>query len=684
MYGLIMPPDDGTSRAEWRQNLQLWRATSRDLMGYDGSLYDRPEFAWITRTFALGFLMMSDLQFYDPENGRYTLDTLLDQAVEDFGGFDAIILWHAYPKIGFDARNQFDFYRDSPGGLDGLRAIVERCHGRRVRVYLDYNPWDTGTRREGVSDVDALVELVKTINADAIFLDTMSHAAEELRVRLDEVRPGVSLESENLVPLEHLHSHPSSWAQALPEGNIPGVLRNKWFERRHMQHHIKRWQRDHTEELHLAWMNGTGIVIWENVFGTDVRWSARDKSILRSMLPIQRRYADLFAGEGWQPFIETPHPDICASQWTGDNICLWALCNRADAVYTGRLLDIEELMGFEYYDLIQGESLTPVVRGGRAILYGTLRPRGIGAILAIAPSQVDDALRKLLASQRRLDVRANFEPTPPIHVETLRPVTRTSPYSATNIPRDMAVIPARRFNMTIVFTIRECGFYKVEDAPALDLRYRNLHQLATITRPVDIGAFALDLTPVTNAQFAAFLQATGYQPGQPDHFLNHWKEGVLPTTLEEHPVVYIDLDDARAYAHWAGKRLPTEEEWQHAAQGFEERIYPWGNAFDSACCNHGITGSTTPVTTFLAGRSPFGCYDLCGNVWELTESERSDNRTRFCILKGGSYYRAAGSEWYADGGAQPNAFGAKFLLSWPRLDRCATIGFRCAVDVCRE
>jgi formylglycine-generating enzyme required for sulfatase activity len=194
--------------------------------------------------------------------------------------------------------------------------------------------------------------------------------------------------------------------------------------------------------------------------------------------------------------------------------------------------------------------------------------------------------------------------------------------------------------------------------------------------------FALDETPVTNGQFAAFLQASGYVPEQRENFLKHWQEGEIPAGTEEHPVVYVSLEDARAYAAWGGKRLPTDTEWQLAAAGAEGRRFPWGDEWDAACCNAGQFGTTTPVKQFPAGRTTDGIYDLCGNVWEWTESERTDtDRTRFVLLKGGSFYRAVGSEWYADGGAQANDFAAKFLLMSPGIDRCATIGFRCAVDM---
>lgn len=673
MHALIPAPSDPSQWALWREHLHHWRTSTRYLLNHDDLLYQLPEFAWIPRTFTLALVMMGDLKFYD---GDYRLDSFLDNAEQQFGGYDALILWHAYPRIGFDDRNQFDFYRDMPGGLERLRLLVDECHARDVRVYVDYNPWDTGTRREDKSDIDALVELIKTIDADAIFLDTMSNAAQGLREKLDAVRPGVTLESEVLVPLEHLSTHPSSWAQSF--NDAPGVLRNKWYERRHMQHRIKRWQHDHTPELHTAWMNGTGMVVWENVFGSDIRWSERDKSLLRSIVGIQRRYADLFCGEGWTPLLPTHHQNIYASQWHDESTRLWTLVNEAETDSAGDLLIIPHRDGDTYFDLLRGEKISPEIINGEATLQGQISGRGVGALLATShiPADFDD----FLARQRTISAHANFDPTPPPHIENLRPQPTTPIYNAANLPADMIAIPSQKFDMTVTFTVRECGFYDVSGVEYPSLRYVNLHRPWSLTRPVEVRPYAIDLTPVTNRQFADFLAATDYTPDHPKNFLKHWQNGNVPPGLDDHPVVYVSLEDARSYAAWAGKRLPTEPEWQHAAQGVESRQYPWGKNWQPDLCNHGQTRGTTPVRNYPDGRSPYGLYDLCGNVWEWTESERSDGRTRFVILKGGSYYQAKGSEWYADGDAQTNDFAAKFLLMYPGLDRCATIGFRCAAD----
>ena len=103
------------------------------------------------------------------------------------------------------------------------------------------------------------------------------------------------------------------------------------------------------------------------------------------------------------------------------------------------------------------------------------------------------------------------------------------------------------------------------------------------SRAIDIAAFYIDQYPVTNQQFAAFLAATKYHPADDHNFLRDWKAGRYPAGWDNKPVTWVSLEDARAYAAWAGKRLPHEWEWQYAAQGTDGRLYPWGNAPCDTC-----------------------------------------------------------------------------------------------------
>jgi formylglycine-generating enzyme required for sulfatase activity len=677
---LVPAPSDPSQWGPWREALTAERQKVRQRLRYEDESYHRGEFAWVPSCYSCGFAMMCDQRFYDPADGRYTIDRFLDEGTREFGGFDAMVLWHAYPRIGFDDRNQFDFYRDMPGGLAGLRDLSRSIHRRGVKVFLDYNPWDKGTRREGKSDAEMLAEFVETIEADGIFLDTLHEGMQDLRTKLDALRPGVVLESELTLPVERIRDHHMSWAQGFTDSDVPGVLWNKWFERRHMMHQIHRWNHDHSAELQMAWMNGSGMLVWENVFGTWIGWSNRDRSILRSLLPIQRRYTRLLAGESWTPLTPTEAAGVYASLWQAGGIRLWTVVNRSARDIEGTLLKVSHVEGDVYFDLIAGREVS---RGGgrEVLLEGHVRPRGVAAFVAGTRLMLGADFGDFLRAQAAVDRTADWSSTSPVPEEKLRPVERTRRYGTGNIPDSMATIPAAHLRMKTQYRNRECGFYSVAGQEPPAHPSRDLHKIIRFDREVRLQRYAIDLTPVTNAQYAEFLQQTGYQPKDQTSFLKHWSNGRVPPGLEDHPVVYVDLEDARAYARWAGKRLPTEEEWQHAAQGAEGRTYPWGNEWQAGHCNDGRSGRTTAVTTFPQGRSPFGCYDMCGNTWEWTESERSDDGTRFCILKGGSYYKAKGSDWYADGGPQPCDFAAKVLLMWPGLDRCATIGFRCVADL---
>jgi iron(II)-dependent oxidoreductase len=134
-------------------------------------------------------------------------------------------------------------------------------------------------------------------------------------------------------------------------------------------------------------------------------------------------------------------------------------------------------------------------------------------------------------------------------------------------------------------------------------------------RRIYLDAFKIDRVPVTNREYGDFCVATGHPPPP------HWHAGRVPEGKEDHPVNNLRITEARAFARWAGKRLPTEAEWEKAARGTDGRIYPWGNEYDPKKCNADGSkiGKTVPVGSYPAGKSPYGVLGMCGNVWEWVE-----------------------------------------------------------------
>ena len=141
-------------------------------------------------------------------------------------------------------------------------------------------------------------------------------------------------------------------------------------------------------------------------------------------------------------------------------------------------------------------------------------------------------------------------------------------------------------------------------------------------REVYLDAFYVARHPVTNRQFKKFLDVTGYEPeGEEHRFLSHWRRGRCPDKLLDHPVVFVSWIDANAYCAWAGRRLPTEAEWEKAARGPDGRKYPWGKSDPTPKhANFGrAKGGTNAVGSYPDGKSPYGILDMAGNVWEWCE-----------------------------------------------------------------
>ena len=134
---------------------------------------------------------------------------------------------------------------------------------------------------------------------------------------------------------------------------------------------------------------------------------------------------------------------------------------------------------------------------------------------------------------------------------------------------------------------------------------------------VYVNAFQLARTHITNAQYAEFVSASGHSiPG-------HWLNGQIPEGLADHPVTYVDWNDAQAFCQWADVRFPTEAEWEKAARSEDARMWPWGNQPPEADrCNFSQhVRTTSPAHQFPHGASPYGALDLAGNAWEWTSSK---------------------------------------------------------------
>lgn len=665
--------------AQWRRDFSDWRREHLIRMGYDGANYARPEFQWAQRNFVHAQMMVEDRFFYDAVAGRYTVDRYLDDLIARFGGIDSVLLWYVYPNIGVDDRNQFDLAADLPGGLPALRQVVADFHRRGVKVFIPTMPWDNGTRPSGTTDWVAIAQLAREIGADGVNGDTYSGVPKAFLEAADAIGHPLVFQPE-AVPLsdEALMWNLQSWGKHIPTDVIPAVSKLKWLEPRHMSNIENRWGRDRANDFQYIFFNGIGYNAWENIWGIWNQFTPRDGEILRRIASIYRRFPTHVVSAAWEPYAPTLQHSVFASRFPTAESTLWTIVNRNEYDLTGEQLVVSHAKGREYFDLWNGQPLIPRLANGQAFLAVPLEARGFGAVLAVEPGHRVAGLAEFLIKMADLarvplqSLSATWTALP----QQLALIAPTQP--VTTPPPGMVTIPAGDFEFKVMGVEIE-GFtwsgldvqYPWESSP----RRAHCHRL-------QVKSFHIDRHPVTNAEYKRFIDATGYRPTDTHHWLKHWSGGAPAAGLENKPVTWVSLEDARAYAAWAGKRLPHEWEWQYAAQGLDGRVYPWGNDWRPSAIPPPNRGRTlvppADVDAYPAGASPFGVMDLIGNVWQWTD-EFQDAHTRSAVLRGGSSYQPQTSHWYFPPAYQLDQHG-KYLLMAPSKDRSGMIGFRCVVD----
>jgi gamma-glutamyl hercynylcysteine S-oxide synthase len=469
-----------------------------------------------------------------------------------------------------------------------------------------------------------------------------------------------------------------SWGENWNHDLLPPVSRNKWLESRHMVNIVNRWAHSRNDDLQQAFFNGVGYVSWENIWGIWNGIVPRDGEALRRCATIERALGPILNSPDWQPYSVTEHSGIAASKFPTAHAIAWTIVNRNHYAVSGRQLLVTPMQSAHFYDLWHGVEIHGEAAGSDVGLSFEVEGDGFGAVLetdtALSPTMIELLSKMRQSAAKPLSSYSSAWETLPQQMTTVAAAPARDP-----LPANMLLIPAADY----VFRVTGIEIEGQND-DGVDVQYpwessaRRYH-----VQPMHVAQFRIDRYPVSNEEFKAFLTATSYHPADDHNFLRDWKGGTYPAGWAKKPVTWVSLEDARAYAKWAGKRLPHEWEWQYAAQGLDGRTYPWGNTWNADAVPTPNKGrQTEPPADSDAhptGASLFGVMDLVGNVWQWTD-EYCDTHTCAAILRGGSHYQPQGSRWYFPQAYRLSEHG-KYLLMAPSLDRSATVGFRCVQDV---
>jgi formylglycine-generating enzyme required for sulfatase activity len=662
--------------------------------------------------------MAWDREFYDRFTGKYTYADVIKKGIELFGKIDIYGLWPTWPRLGLDQRNQRDMYRDLPGGPQQLRNVIKVFQMSDVKFFIAYNPWDASTRKE--DHYKGLANLIAGTEADGVVLDTMGNSGSELQHVADSVKSGVVMYSEGM---------------AIPK-NMQGIISGRVHNAIHYSPELnlnKLIKPDFSifrvcdvgediihREIAISFFNGYGTEL--NMFrpgGRDDNYR-KDLEFLSHTTFILRQNNDAFLDNNWTPLVETIYDNVYVNRWNSGDKTLFTVLNMSHEGINGKLFRIDSTSGKHYVSLCNHENIMPVTDKGKTFLpasaegwvasYSGTRREGSVDCIAELPGLINATLK---GDSISIQPRASGELT----------VWKGNPsYQTTH--KEMTIRKDTTFRVKDLF-----GFYegkivlqliendRLKDENILYLKGGKPWIISSVIRteraasvpsdmvlvngsavsvsvaPADefipypevnmtvkVDSFLIDKYPVTNSQFYDFITNTGYRPADTSGFLRHWQSGIFRQGQDKYPVVYVSYEDIEAYAEWAGKRLPTQAEWQLAAQGTDNRKWPWGNDFHGTLCNNAFD-KPTPVDAFPKGQSPYGAVDMVGNIWQMTNDLYFNGTNYFSVIRGGSYYKPESSWWYVQGGPQPLDRTQIMLMVSPGFDRCATVGFRCVKDV---
>lgn len=704
-----------TYKGKWQEGLRkaFQERYLYDLEDFEDSLFQRDDLDWIRNQYVIHLIMAWDHIYYDTKASSFRLQEFIDRGKKWYGGDDVIGLWPTWPALGIDPQNQWDLFRNLPGGLTQMRSMVDNLHSQDIRFFICYNPWDESTRLE--DHLGGMASLIQQIDADGVVLDTRGSSSYAIQRAADSVRSGVVMYSEGMaVPKDMPGIVSGRVHNALyypPLLNLNKFIRPDFAIFRVAELKYEPIRR----EYNISLFNGHGVEI--NMFSPgQPSWIEDDYRHLGRVARILRENSENFNSISYTPLYPSLLDSVYINYWPGENKNVYTFFSLIpegvyDDVMELKLVEDQHLVDiWNHEELIvdkdrvrlkmdtfhkswlgtnnegavsaiavfrneldveiNGNILNVSAQTGDSILIWKDDPayekESLG--LAIGTHQVNlprqfpryegKLVIQLKAGTELIDEKiVTIKPGTPFRISK---VNRTKPVR--KAPNGMVLIPGGNFEWKITQGHQFIGYPEVDTASNFEMT-----------------EFYMDKYPVTNAQYKVFLDKNGYWPEDDHHFLKHWVDGSIPRGMEDFPVVNVSYVDAQAYAEWAGKRLPTELEWQYAAQTTKKLDWPWGMEFDSTMTNTG-DGIPYAVGLYANGKNTYGLEDLTGQVWQLTHDVYESGSYRYGIVKGGSHFKPTSSWWYVQGGPKPLTHRQILLMVSDGFDRKTTVGFRCVVD----
>jgi len=355
-------PVNPSKRPDWLNSLKNVRTTFEKQHYWAGGVFD--EVNWTQTSYIQPQMHTYDRFFYDPKTKQYTVKKYLDDLNQRYGGIDSVLIWPTYPTIGIDDRNQFDYFRAMPGGLDAITNFTKELHANGVKVMWPYNPWDSGTHREDLDDANTFAKLLKETGGDGFNGDTMRSIPQDFWTAGKALDYPLAFQPELGGMDSALNWTTMGWGYwGYPK--IPLVDRFKFITSgKFMTNICDRWKKEKTDLVQHAWFNGDGVETWENVWGTWNGITEYDGEQIRRMAKMSRFFGKrgYLNSKDWEPHTaDTVQEDVYGSKWPLADSTLWTVVNRQtkNVTNTSQIV-LEEPDGQYYYDCYNGVELQAV------------------------------------------------------------------------------------------------------------------------------------------------------------------------------------------------------------------------------------------------------------------------------------------------------------------------------------